>query len=80
MLITGQSIAAGVDRELSRVTTGPRAMIFLRTSGGRFGIASASVLRDGSIEKIWGVFFLDAHRLGELDHAIVEARSTFEIH
>ena len=78
VLITPESIAAGIDRELSRVTERGRAMIFLRTAHGSCGLASCKLGPDGvAIEKIYGVWFLGAARLGELDHAVVEARRKF---
>jgi hypothetical protein len=66
-MITAETITAGIDKELSRIVSGPRAMIFLATSGGRFGIASVEILSDGSIGR----------RLSEFDTAVVEARRAF---
>jgi hypothetical protein len=77
-MITPESIESGVDLELSRITSAERAMIFLKTGNGSFAIASCQVSRDdGKIARVYGVFYLGTHRLGELDHAVVEARRKF---
>jgi hypothetical protein len=77
--ITPESIANGVDRELSRVVERGRAMVFVRTPHNSFGMCSCKLAPDGTtIERVYGVCFLSGDRLNELDHALVTARKAWD--
>lgn len=75
MKITPESLATGVDQELSRVVQSDRGLLFVRDRQGLFRVVHAELDEDGNIVHVLGAFRMFANRIGDLVHALHRAEA-----